>query len=248
MSWTHRGREQLFTSPRAVFRPGQAIRGGIPVIFPQFGAHGPGLRHGFARLLEWTPLPAASAPDRATLLLGESDDSLRWWPHRFRAELEVQLLVDGLSMSLTVTNRDEADFDFTAALHTYLRVSDIEQAGVFGLHGQPYIDAANSRRPGLQHEATLRFAGEIDRVYVDSGGRELILKDASDALQIRSEGFTDTVVWNPGAELAASLGDLGPGNHAHFVCVEAASVETPVRLSPGTAWRGSQILVCCIDD
>ena len=244
MSWIQCGKERLFTSPRAVFRPGQAIRGGIPVIFPQFGASGPGLRHGFARLLEWAPVEAAAAPDRATLLLSESGDSLRWWPHRFHAELEVQLLEDGLSTSLTVTNCGGAEFSFTAALHTYLRVSNIEQAGLLGLLGQPYIDAANSRRLGLQAETILRCDGEVDRVYMESGDRQLTLKDASGALKVRSEGFTDTVVWNPGAELAANLGDLGPGNHAHFVCVEAASVETPVRLPPGAAWQGKQILTC----
>jgi len=244
MSWVHRGKERLFTSPRAIFHPGQAIRGGIPVIFPQFGASGPGLRHGFARLLEWAPVQAAAAPDRATLMLSESGDSLRWWPHRFRAELGVQLLEDGLSTSLTVTNCDDAEFAFTAALHTYLRVSSIDQSGLLGLLGQPYIDAAKDRRRGLQTERILRFEGEVDRVYMDSGDRQLTLEDASGALKVRSEGFTDTVVWNPGAKLAAELGDLGPGNHAHFVCVEAANVETTVRLPPGAAWRGTQILTC----
>lgn len=246
MSWTHRGRERLFTSPKAVFRPDQAIRGGIPVIFPQFGDRGPGLRHGFARLLTWTPVPTAAARDRATFQLSDSSDSRQWWPHRFRAELDVHLSEDRLSTSLTVTNCDEVAFDFTAALHTYLRVSDIEQAGVLGLQGRPYVDAADTSRPGLQHEAMLRFSGEVDRVYADSG-RELILHDAAGALQIRSTGFTDTVIWNPGAELAASLGDLGSGNHAHFVCVEAASVETPVRLAPGAIWRGGQLLICSDD-
>ena len=244
MSWVHRGKERLFTSPLAIFRTGQAFRGGIPVIFPQFGASGPGLRHGFARLLEWAPVQATAAPDRVTLLLSESGDSLRWWPHRFRAELGVQLLEDGLSTSLTITNCGDAEFDFTAALHTYLRVSNIEEAGLLGLQGQPYIDAADGHRLGLQPEAALRFAGEVDRVYMDSADRELTLQDASGALEVRSEGFTDTVVWNPGAELAANLGDLGPGNHAHFVCVEAASVKAPVRLPPGAAWQGRQLLTC----
>lgn len=241
MSWTVRGRERLFTSPRAFFRPGQPIRGGIPVIFPQFGARGPGLRHGFARLLAWEPV--AVTPDRAILQLSQSAESQRWWPHRFLAELEARLSEDGLSTTLTVTNCDESDFDFTAALHTYLRVSDIEQAELLGLQGRPYIDAANARRLGLQREPALRFAGEVDRVYMDSAG-ELILHDATGALQVRAEGFTDTVVWNPGAQLAARLDDLDPGDHAHFVCVEAASAETPVQLGPGEVWRGAQTLTC----
>src|SRR5258705_11634652 len=45
--------ERLFLSARSEFRPGTAIRGGIPVIFPQFAAEGPLVRHGFARTSEW---------------------------------------------------------------------------------------------------------------------------------------------------------------------------------------------------
>src|SRR5688572_7125484 len=47
------GRERLYMSPRASFAEGAAIRGGIPVIFPQFGGRGSMLKHGFARLLDW---------------------------------------------------------------------------------------------------------------------------------------------------------------------------------------------------
>lgn len=244
MSWTHGGRERLFMSPRAVSQPGKAIRGGIPFIFPQFGDRGPGLRHGFARLLEWAPVPAVDAPDRAALVLRESEESLRWWPYRFRAELEVHLLDERLSISVAITNCDTVDFDFTAALHTYLRVSDISQAALLGLRGQPFLDGANGRAPGLQSEEALHFAGEVERVYPDSGGRELTLVDAVDAIRVSATGFTDTVVWNPGPGLAAGLADLGPGQHTHFVCAEAARVETPVRVSPGASWRGSQVLAC----
>src|SRR5215472_9793634 len=45
-------RPVLFTSPAAVFAPGKAIRGGIPIIFPWFGPHRrtrAAPQHGFAR-------------------------------------------------------------------------------------------------------------------------------------------------------------------------------------------------------
>ena len=41
LSWiTADGAEQLFLSPRSVYRTGTAIRGGVPVIFPQFAGLG----------------------------------------------------------------------------------------------------------------------------------------------------------------------------------------------------------------
>ena len=46
----------LFTSPNSAFAPGRAIRGGIPIIFPWFGAnrHEPAApQHGFARTAPW---------------------------------------------------------------------------------------------------------------------------------------------------------------------------------------------------
>lgn len=48
------GRERLFLGAQAELGPGSAIRGGIPVIFPQFGDRGVLRKHGFARLLDWS--------------------------------------------------------------------------------------------------------------------------------------------------------------------------------------------------
>src|SRR5580692_10596 len=55
--WTPRGqRPVLFVSPKSLFTPGKAIRGGVPIIFPWFGPRSdgkPGPSHGFARTMEW---------------------------------------------------------------------------------------------------------------------------------------------------------------------------------------------------
>lgn len=45
---TPHGRERLFCSSKAQYPPGKAIRGGVPIIYPQFGP-GPITTHGFAR-------------------------------------------------------------------------------------------------------------------------------------------------------------------------------------------------------
>ena len=55
VSWIPAGdQERLYLSPLAVAGPGQSVRGGVPVIFPQFNAQGPLPRHGFARDRAWT--------------------------------------------------------------------------------------------------------------------------------------------------------------------------------------------------
>jgi D-hexose-6-phosphate mutarotase len=43
----------LFMSPASQFAVGKAIRGGVPIIFPWFGAREGFPSHGFARVTEW---------------------------------------------------------------------------------------------------------------------------------------------------------------------------------------------------
>src|SRR5215471_21118914 len=66
--WTPRGHlPVLFISPKSTFAAGKAIRGGVPIIFPWFGARSdgqPGPAHGFARTSEWTLERAASRGDK----------------------------------------------------------------------------------------------------------------------------------------------------------------------------------------
>jgi glucose-6-phosphate 1-epimerase len=48
-SWKYKGSERIFTSEKAIYTGPKAIRGGIPLVFPQFGPNGPLPQHGFAR-------------------------------------------------------------------------------------------------------------------------------------------------------------------------------------------------------
>ena len=92
----------------------------------------------------------------------------------------------------------------------------------------------------MQAQDTLTFPGEIDRVYFDPG--KLIVRDGSRSLEVQNTGFPDGVIWNPGAQLAATLADIEPDGHRRFVCVEAAIFRTPVTLEPYQTWRGGQVL------
>ena len=235
LSWICRGRERLYLSPRASFAPGLAIRGGVPAIFPQFSDRGPGPRHGFARVREWAHAGAGR------FLLRDDAVTRALWPQSFEAELAVEPSADALAIALCVRNTGTQTFAFTAALHTYLAVDDLAGVRIQGLDGRPYFDATRAGASAVQHERELRFDGELDRLYPDTAD-SLRLLDGERGLRIDAEGFADTVVWNPGAALAAGLGDLGAGEHARFVCVEAAAVAMPPSLTPGADWVGRQIL------
>ena len=91
------GRERLFLSERAVFGGNTAIRGGIPVIFPQFADRGTLPRHGFARTTTWNF--AGIEGDEAVLEL-TGDGGGPAWPHPFRARLRIALGAITLAVAL----------------------------------------------------------------------------------------------------------------------------------------------------
>ena len=89
-SWTVDGVERLFLSPNAVFAPPKAIRGGVPVCWPQFGMLGPlKAQHGFARNVRWEVAAVAAGGAACTLACESSAATLAEWPHPFRLEMEV---------------------------------------------------------------------------------------------------------------------------------------------------------------
>lgn len=244
LSWRPAGKtDAMYLSADSGFGAGSAIRGGVPVIFPQFGEMGTGKRHGFARVCDWRRSFAGIVKGRAVAryALSECDIDPAYWPHRFALDYEVAVQANQLQLSLSVTNTDTHDWSFNAALHTYLHVGDVAQIGLSGLQGLRYVDKVSGAQDQLQQEASLRIVGEVDRVY---GGvhAPLTLHDGAGSVTIRQSGFVDAVVWNPGTEKAAMIGDLTPGASTSFVCVEAASVLVPITLAPGASWRGSQFL------
>lgn len=218
------GRERLFCSAKSALDGTRAIRGGVPVIFPQFAERGSGMRHGFARVSNWRV--ADSGLDDgwafAVLALAPSDlapHHARAWPDGFELALRVAVRANELRMRFEVINTGDAPFPFAAALHTYFLVDDV--AGI--------------RILGVEHEE-LAISDKFDHVYEGVEPR-LALVDGGVVLTLRQDGFNDAVVWNPGAEDAAALADMGDDEYRRFVCIEPASLHGPA-LQPGASWRG----------
>ena len=243
VSWIPaRGAECLYLSERSAFEPGRAIRGGIPVIFPQFADRGPLAQHGFARNRTWRFLGVSEARGAATASFGleSSEETRATWPHDFRLELAITIAEARLEAALRVMNPGDASFTFTAALHTYLRVADAARAELRGLSGCRYVNRG-SDAVEVESRAAITAAEPIDRVYFATPAATR-LADGARRFLIGQRGFTDTVVWNPGAERAARMPDMPAGGDRQMLCVEAAAIEPPVVLAPGADWTGVQSL------
>ncbi|WP_343627893.1 D-hexose-6-phosphate mutarotase [Roseateles sp.] len=244
VSWIPAGAdEQLYLSPKSAFATGQAVRGGVPVIFPQFATRGPLQRHGFARGKPWQLVSAESGKDDALAVLRLTDDGATRmvWPHAFEAEISVRISGRALEMELACENRGDAPLSFTAALHTYLRLTQYMSASLQGLSGLAYWDST-IERAGTQHEDLLRLDGEMDRIYQDIR-HDLTLRDGERRLAIWQQGFADAVIWNPGQEKGDALVDMPQGGWKEMLCVEAAQALRPIELAPGETWAGLQTIV-----
>src|SRR3546814_18071933 len=72
------------------------------------------------------------------------------WPHPFAAELSVTIFGDTLETALLLRNTGDAPFTFTAALHSYLRVTDVGTVSV------PGLPRSDERRVGTAFVSTCR--------------------------------------------------------------------------------------------
>jgi len=251
LSWQPAGaREQLYLSPRSEFVAGKAIRGGVPVCFPQFAERGPLAKHGFARTLPWELVSHDSGKEDtlAVLRLRDSEATRAAWPHAFELELSVRIGGRELDIELACENLDlpgAMPLQFTAALHTYLRVADLDDVSVEGLAGLRYFDSVKQAE-ALQR-MDLLLTGEkgvldLDRIYFGVNERPLLVTEDRRQVVIRQQGFEDAVVWNPGPERCAKLADMPPEGWSEMLCVEAASIGRPVVLQAGESWVGRQSL------
>jgi len=244
--WTPAGQAPvLWLSPSTALEQGAPIRGGVPICFPWF-ADGPsgGLqpKHGFARTLPWHVETFESSDHEAVAVYRFSDADVRdpahreLFPHRFEAEYSVRFGAQ-LALELAVTNTDDHPFDVEEALHTYLAVGDVRRIRIEGLDGASYRDKVLGR-DGCVQEGELVLDGETDRVYEAAGEVAVVDPVLGRVLRIRRAGAANTVVWNPGAEKAAALPDVGPDAWTGFVCVEGANTAAhAVRLEPGRTHR-----------
>jgi glucose-6-phosphate 1-epimerase len=237
MEWAPRGQDPvLYLSPETILREGKAIRGGIPICWPWFGAHPTDPSkpaHGFVRnrFWEFTGCEDDGASVDLRFELRDSEATRALWDHSFIAVVEIRLGSE-LHLSLSIHNPGSRPFNESTALHAYFAVSDIDAVEVEGLHEATFDEHSGGQCvPGTQI-GPVRIVGEVDRVYHSSADLRLI--DDDRIIHVHKHGSASSVIWNPGAEKAARLGDLPPGGERRFVCVETANAaDATLAMPPG---------------
>ncbi|KAI3432413.1 hypothetical protein D9Q98_003967 [Chlorella vulgaris] len=226
---------QILAGPDPKSKP---ISGGIPHCFPQFGPSAAMQQHGFARNSDWSiaatsadPQPDDQDPE-VTLVLRDNEYTRKMWPHAFEVAYSVSLHGELLQADMRVQNTGDKPFEFTAALHSYIEVSDVAEAKVRGLKGLEYLDkVADPSNPTKKKEEReeVTFDGPTDSVYLKA--RDYVELDVGTgaAVTVTTNKWSDVVVWSPWTAM--------PDCYRQFVCVESAQFSTPVSLKPGEFWR-----------
>ncbi len=244
LSFTPRadGRDLLWCS-QARLAPGRPVRGGVPLCWPWFARQDQpehAVQHGFVRKIPWEVCALDEQQDGRIHIVFQPQtrqtpfpDSGQW-PLACRPRFEVWVS-DTLEMSLHTINDSPQPLSLTQALHTYFRVGDVRQVAVEGLQGLHYLDKLHDFAEFEQIEPW-RFDTACDRIYLRSGSRHRIQDPVlGRAIVIESLHSASTVVWNPGPQGIAALGDVPLADWYQYLCIEAGNCAPLDRvvLAPG---------------
>lgn len=229
----------LWVSQKSAYQAGKAIRGGIPICWPWFGAHPTDAAkpaHGFARTQPWNVVATGVVEGGATqlrLALTHTEATWTLWPYAFDLQLHLTIGPE-LRVELITHNSGSEPFSFTGALHSYFSLSDLGQVTLHGLEGCPYLDKVEDFQAKTQ-QGTISINGETDRIYLDTTAT-CTLEDWGwqRRLIIAKSGSRSTVVWNPWQDRARAMADFGDEEYREMLCIETANAaEDTVTLAPG---------------
>jgi D-hexose-6-phosphate mutarotase len=159
-----------------------------------------------------------------TLSLTDGEISSSFWPEPFRAAYTA-VFADGLSLRLSIQNRARHSIAFEEALHSYFAISDIAEIAISGLATTTFIDKTSEGRRRQQTAPLVTITAETDRVYPNTP-RQCAIEDYGwrRRMVIEKDGAASTVIWNPWAEKAAAMADLGVSAWREMVCVETGNI------------------------
>ena len=242
LSWQPEGEREVFwLSQDSMYQEDAAIRGGIPICWPWFGAFKDGGNHGFARQNPWQLEHALIESDTVSLtLVLTGTDCHPLWPSSFALK---QKLVFGrqFSQRLYITNLSEETVEYSAALHSYFAISNPEKVQTKDLNEAEFED----KLTGSQHkpQELTNCQGPIDRIYHTNKPVTLIDKGWQRSIMVRPLNTRQWVLWNPGQQTALSMKDVHQGGEQEFVCLEAANTQWQVINAKETVMIGQEVSV-----
>ena len=185
-------KERLFVSEDTKWDGSKAIRGGIPICFPQFGpSTSPSTmpQHGFARVNYWRLVEGSTKDDAelggtATFVLDYGKDVSKGcgennpWNKEQAAKdgtdcqllYHVTVLPHELVTTLEIQNTGASSFSYQALLHSYFKINAAKDGvQVTGLGGYSITDKVTLESGTVQsYDEPVAFTAgpEVDRIYL----------------------------------------------------------------------------------
>ncbi|KAF9229292.1 galactose mutarotase-like protein [Gyrodon lividus] len=251
--------ERLFVSSKATLDGSKPVRGGIPVVFPCFGApthpeHSRLGQHGFARNQVWTfhsIVTDNEAGVSVRLTLDPTPSIRAIYDRPFHLAYVVTLAEHQLTTELHVTNTLTSsacppdNLEFQALFHNYIRAPANETL-IFSLQNNKYYDKTETTEQG-QNEAKVETRTGVDvrkftdSVYEDAPQRYEVTWPGG-GVEIKVKELKDVVVWNPQRVAGIKLADMEDSGWEKYVCVEPGHVRGFAKIEPGKTWIGQQVI------
>ncbi|MBC7788074.1 MAG: D-hexose-6-phosphate mutarotase [Methylophilaceae bacterium] len=230
----------LWLSSKARFLIGRSIRGGVPICWPWFGAHPTDSTfcpHGFARVIPWRVMDidaTATGATRIILEMIETPEAKRQLSYPYALTITITI-GRRLRIDMATTNKADHPFVIGEAFHTYLNVSDITNVKITGMQDCVYADKLLKYERHVEHNPLVFDGSEFDRVFINhSSDCTVHDKGFNRLIHVSKSGSNTTVVWSPGAEKSAQMGDMGEVDEwRKTVCVESTNaLENMVVINP----------------
>lgn len=217
----------IWLSKSALYNEQKAIRGGVPICWPWFGAADKSLgdnlpAHGIARTSKWAFKNSKELTNglQIEFLLKDTAQTREIWPYQFELTLKATL-TDTLQLDLISKNTGDNDFSYNAALHTYLNISAPESCQISGLN-KHYADKLNAGQQKTG-DGSLQINAPIDSIY-QKAEDDVVLSDNGfhRQLHIKNTGNDSEVLWTPWVEGAQAFADMPDNGYQTMFCIESA--------------------------
>ena len=265
---TSKQRELLFLSRDAKLDGSKAIRGGIPLVFPQFGQPDKSMpQHGFLRTNAWHvdesskyDTDEAAGMDLILMLDEVVHSRGGTWDvgTEYDCKIVLSIKVEPSQMTnvLTISNTAGIEFPFQTLFHTYYNVNgqalDKDACNVTGLEGYHCSDKITNEDYVLGADP-VHIDCNVDRVYTPPAGKDVvdvvIATGIGTKVQLIASGTVDgvnvpvsAVVWNPHKVKAEEMSDFGNDQYVDMICVEPGLLSDLPTLKGGKECIFTQVI------
>lgn len=249
VSWKVFNIEQLFVSSESRFDNLFPIRGGIAIIYSQFGFDNVFMpNHGFARTSRWSveekPTLIRDGDVKAVFSL-KSDLVMKenYWPYDFIIKLAVVLQEQSLNLRLCIYNAErELPVKFNIGLMNYLKLSKSENCSVTGLRESECIDRI-ARKIVREKRSSFKIDHWIDHVYhrVDKT-IEFQNSVLPFSMKIIRWNLPDVGLWNPWTDAVNLVSCLNESEITEMIAVINGNILQPYKLEPQSWFSSIQIM------